>query len=162
VGGGQIVQLTANGDYAVNYDTAILYYYYGAFFGNGQTSITNSVSVTYKYLVDSTAWRGWGILSQGNTSYNSGVFKGCNFQYLGARASAGNPALYFSNKQSAAQNGNSTDRLASVTYCKFQNCYREAVYDACTGTSADPLLWDHNEHHEARGVVNAAHIGSGK
>jgi hypothetical protein len=139
------------GEYYVNYDTGILYFY---------TRATSSFTVSYTKLDPTvSAWHGWGIQVNGNTSYNSGDFEYCNFSYLGdATHPANNSVIYFANKLSAGANAGSSDRLAKLVHSSFTFCQQCVTFDNCVGTANDNVKCQYNTFNDAGGS-NATFFG---
>lgn len=120
--------ITTSGDYCIDYDMGIVYFYWN--FASGNPSFTK----TYKYLTNT---KGWGITSSQNTTYNEAKFDYCHFKYMGPSTAADNRVLDVQNKQSAAVAAN---RLFYLTNSTFSYCYQPLGLKACTGTLADPLI----------------------
>jgi hypothetical protein len=138
--------VTATGDYFVDYDRGLVYFY------QTYAGTTVTFKATYKYLVDSTAWRGWGIQSAANAASNSLVLTYCDFSYMGGEASSNTTvAIYAAGHKSAGANSGGTDRLLKITNCTATNCYRFLALDNITGTSGDPVLIQNNTFNNCRG-----------
>lgn len=138
--------VNGTGKYAVDYDSGSLFWY--------STRAGGSVTfnATYKYLVNSTLWRGWGIKSANNNTFNSAIFSYCDFSYMGGFLSGGTvPVLWLARGKSAGANSGATDRIMSVTNCSFTRCYKAVMFDATLGASGDSVPCSNNTFNNCRG-----------
>lgn len=151
--GDPATNVTSAGKYAIDYDAGIIYLYAASFAGM-------AINTSYTKLdKSSTNWRGWGIISNGATTYNTALFSYCDFSYMGAY---GNGVLNGSVRQSAPLNlvghqtagyvgGGDTSRLAYVENCTFNHGYRYILLTSCYGALGDPLLITGNTFNDASG-----------
>jgi hypothetical protein len=139
---GSYAAVNAPGDYYVNYDTGIVYFY------TDYAASAISYTASYDYL---SLNRSWGISSSQNTSYNSAVFQYCNFSYMGGTSSSDTPALDVQNKLSAGADGGAIDRLFRLTNSTISDCYRFLSMEGVSGTTGDPILITNNTFNSSRG-----------
>jgi hypothetical protein len=137
-----LAAVNAPGTYYVSYDIGAIFFY--------ATQNINTATAKYAYL---TLTGTWGIQSLQNTSYNSAVFRYCNFSCMGQwAANAEKFALQFAHKRSAAANSGGTDRILLIEYCTFSNTSQCVELQSDNlGTSSDPLLITNNTFGMVRG-----------
>jgi hypothetical protein len=130
---GDWTSIAATGDYYVDYDKGLLYFY------NTGRGIPNFSVNGNKYLTFVSG----PILITANTTYNEGVFNNSSFSYMGSAINNG-AALVFGNKQSDTISGQ-THRKMRVTNSVFQFTKGPILVTFYSqGSSSDPLLIDSN------------------
>lgn len=141
---GSIAAVDGVGKYYINHETGVVYYY--------NTTILPSLTYSYKYLDKATAnWRGWSLISPGDTTYNEAKFDYCIFEYMGVVKSAGislsgNPSIY--SPIHAAYKKTATIEANRLLYVK-NSIFRNTVAGClqlhyCYGAATDMLQFTGN------------------
>jgi hypothetical protein len=146
--------LAGAGDYFIDYDIGVL------FFGVTNSPMpVMSLKIT-PFNLDRAAgnWRGWGIVSNGATTFNTCLIDYCDFTYMGAIGNGLSIGSTFAsapvniiNHLTPGANGADATRNAYVKNSTFNYCVRYALFAPGTGASGDPMLFQGNTCNNASG-----------